>query len=465
MDLWRAVAQGTRIDDIVEVIRSGLGLSFVVVQRWDEVRESLQLVAAVGRLPDHRPPRQSLTSPRTRELRAWAHRGRPQAWPNRSHAALARLLVPEGTDGMFTAIGLTQRGRLIGTLSVDGDRADVALRLAEPIATALVNQIRQVDTARRCAAAEADREALLGRLGRTDIAEAMVGANGGLSAVLVRVTQVARTDLPVWLFGEPGTGKEVVAREVHRRSLRATGPFVRFDCKNVPNALLDDQLFGAAPGPAGAFDRAEGGTLYLDEIDSLPPETQSRLLPGVRDALIHRVGDGAPHGVDVRLIVGTQRDLREAVRDRQFRQDLWYAVSEFPIAIPPLRSHLTDMPNLARHFAERAGRRHYGRPLAPSTADIQLLTAHRWPGNVRELAAVLECAAILGAGDGLDLVGALGRDVDPKHPDPTDLEAVLSRCLGRIEGPFGAAKALGQHPATLRSRLRRLGIAWDVYRS
>ena len=226
---------------------------------------------------------------------------------------------------------------------------------------------------------------------------------------------------------------------------------------------------GAIAQRKGWFERADGGTLFLDEVAELPAAAQVRLLRVLQDGTFERVGGQQVHTADVRIVAATHRDLPRMVREGSFRQDLWYRISVFPLVLPPLRERPEDVVLLARHFAARAGLRLFGRPLAPTAADLQLLATWDWPGNVRELIAVIERAAIVGEGDHLDLATALGTVRPRPAPGPDGdrgaLEDVLARCLGRIEGPFGAAAALGVNPHTLRSRLRRLGIDWSRYLS
>jgi hydrogenase-4 transcriptional activator len=171
---------------------------------------------------------------------------------------------------------------------------------------------------------------------------------------------------------------------------------------------------------------------------------------------------------EARIVAATNRDIPKEISEGRFREDLFYRLNVIPLVVPPLREHPEDVPLLAQHFVARAGLRLFGRPLAPTAADLQLLATWDWPGNVRELIAVIERAAIVGEGDHLDLATALGTVRPRPTPGPDGdrgaLEDVLARCLGRIEGPFGAAAALGVNPHTLRSRLRRLGVDWSRYR-
>ena len=331
------------------------------------------------------------------------------------------------------------------------------------------------------------------RLKRAGLNEAIVGATEGLREVMAAVAQVARSDAPVLILGETGTGKEVAARAVHSHSRRANGPFLRVNCGAIPPELIDSELFGHERGSftgalatrKGWFERADGGTLFLDEIGELPPAAQVRLLRVLQDGSFQRVGGERTLNVDVRLVAATNRDLRQAVALGDFREDLWFRIAVFPIPLPPLRERLQDIPALAAHFALRSAERLGLPPRMPDAADLAALAAYPWPGNVREFASVIERAAILGDGRRLEVARALGvalpapRQASPNGvsaPEAGDLatfteasrlhiEAALARCRGRVDGPFGAAGLLSLNPNTLRSKMRRLGIDPRAYRS
>ncbi len=402
--------------------------------------------------------------------------------------------------------------------------------LLEPMGAALENDQRYHDLMQQREAAEAERNALLQKLGRHDLSPTVVGIESGLRGVLEQVRRVARSTLPVLLLGETGSGKEVIARAVHTQSGRKSGPFLRVNCGAIPQDLVDSQLFGHEKGSftgatdtrKGWFERADGGTLVLDEIGDLPLAAQVRLLRVLEDGSLERVGSQHPLHVDVRVVGATHRDLAEMVARREFRADLWHRLAVFPIPIPALRERLADIAPLAQHFAEKAATR-FGLPLCrPSESDIRLLKTYAWPGNVRELAAVIDRAALLGNGRRLEVETALGGQPaltaaaagvtsgDGKSPPAREVSAeampaaeammpagagevawsetglqgssalpnvrtlddamrahiieALRACHGRVQGPFGAARRLKIEPNTLRGRMRKLGIEPRKYR-
>ena len=319
-----------------------------------------------------------------------------------------------------------------------------------------------------------------------DELDAVIGADAGLRDVMRHVEQVAPTDAPVLLLGETGSGKEVVARSIHKRSTRAAGPILRVNCGAIAPELIDSELFGhergsftgAAAQRRGWFERGDGGTLFLDEIGELPLAAQVRLLRVLQDGTFERVGGGEELRTNTRVIAATHRDLGAMVRAGRFREDLWYRINVYAIRLPPLRQRRADIAALAAHFADRAGRRLGSHQLVVRGEDLALLQAYDWPGNVRELAAVIDRAAILGSGVRLEIRRALGgadapaprldNDVDafPTLDDAMreHIERALVRTRGKIEGATGAAKLLGLHANTLRSRMEKLGVQWERFR-
>ncbi len=323
----------------------------------------------------------------------------------------------------------------------------------------------------------------------------IIGSAAGLANAVARVEQVAPTDAPVLLQGETGAGKELLARLIHSRSQRASGPMIRVNCGAIPAELIDSELFGHERGSftgatgtrLGWFERADGGTLFLDEVAELPLAAQVRLLRVLQEGTFTRVGGSKSRHVSVRVITATHRDLRAMCAEATFRSDLWYRIGVFTVQIPALRERLEDVAPLARHFARKSGIALTGVPLVPSSEEIEALRRYSWPGNVRELAAVVERAAILGGGRRLEIAAALGDSVGgsskplsstslPVAPPANEalptlddaMRALIIRALGltrgRVEGRGGAADLLGVNPHTLRGKMRRLKIEWSVYR-
>jgi transcriptional regulator with GAF, ATPase, and Fis domain len=329
----------------------------------------------------------------------------------------------------------------------------------------------------------------------------LVGERHGLRGVMELVERAAPADVPILITGETGSGKEVVARAIHERSARSAGPILRVNCGAIPSELVDSELFGhekgsftgAVAGRKGWFERADTGTLFLDEIGELTPAAQVRLLRVLQDGTFERVGGQRTLSANVRIVAATHRELSAMVGTGQFRRDLWYRLSVFPIHLPPLRERLDDVGPLATHFAAQAGERLFGAPVVPTDEDVALLRAQTWPGNVRELAAVIERAALLGGGRALAVAAAL--DATPQLEDaprapmlvpllapppplardegairPLEevvvehIERALASVAGRIEGPGGAAELLGINPHTLRARMRRMRIDWARFR-
>jgi hydrogenase-4 transcriptional activator len=416
-------------------------------------------------------------------------------------------LVPEGTTGEVLAGPLNTQDGPAGALvlvaqpprAFDADHEQLLKVLLEPFTVALENDRRLRELIALREKVEAENRSLLTKLGRNDLSEAIVGAESGLRPVMDRVDIVARADIPVLILGETGSGKEVVARAIHKQSRRTGGPFMRVNCGAIAPELVDSELFGHERGSftgatslrKGWFERADRGTLFLDECGELTPAAQVRLLRILQDGTFERVGGERQIYVDVRVVAATHRNLQSMVADGTFREDLWYRLAVFPINLPPLRDRPEDIPQLAAHFALRAAKRFGLASCTPTPDDINLLAKYGWPGNVRELAAVIERAALIGDGRRLDVATAIGVSPQPQQLPPANLpisptalpegesvdfaslegamrqhiEAALLRTQGRIEGARGAAKLLGINPHTLRARMRKLKIDWDRFRA
>jgi transcriptional regulator with GAF, ATPase, and Fis domain len=316
--------------------------------------------------------------------------------------------------------------------------------------------------------------------------ERLIGGETGLAAVIGRAQMVARSNAPVLLFGETGTGKEIIARAIHEHSTFRSGPFRRVNCGAIAPELIDSELFGHEQGAftgavsrrKGWFEQADGGTLFLDEIGELALAAQVRLLRVVQDGEVVRVGGERPVRVNVRIVAATHRDLPAMVEAQTFREDLYYRLSVFPIVIPPLRDRPHDIRAFAEYFAERAANRFGLRQVPVSDDDVRVLSEYRWPGNVREMAAVMDRAVLIGQGRALNVIAALGQGPIASNPplsrvsdtapatiiEPIDvvirrhIEVALSATNGRVDGPHGAARLLRINPHTLRSRMRKLNI-------
>jgi PAS domain S-box-containing protein len=307
----------------------------------------------------------------------------------------------------------------------------------------------------------------------------IVGRSPALVSVLQRVSKVAGTDSTVLITGETGTGKELVARAVHGASPRRGRPIIKLNCAALPSGLVESELFGHEKGAftgavarkPGRFELADGGTLFLDEVGELPLETQAKLLRVLQERELERVGGTSAVKVDVRVIAATNRDLARMVKDGKFREDLFYRLNVFPVRLPALRERAADVPLLVRFFvakyAARLGKRI--EVIHPDTLDA--LTAYPWPGNIRELENVIERAVILTDGPELeidpDVLPAAGVTPEAAPGDPgkslvaverDHILGVLEQAGWVIEGAGGAAKVLGLHPNTLRSRMKKLGV-------
>ena len=303
----------------------------------------------------------------------------------------------------------------------------------------------------------------------------VIGQSRCLENVFFRVEAVAPQDSTVLLLGETGTGKGLVARAIHSRSLRKNRPLIMVNCTALPASLIESELFGREKGAftgasaqqLGRFELADKGTILLDEIGDLPFELQAKLLHVIQDGEFSRLGSSRTVKVDVRIIAATNRDLYEEMRLGRFREDLFYRLNIFPITIPPLRDRTEDIPLLVEYFLEKFNRK-LGKNLRNVTNETMgHLMAHAWPGNIRELESVIERAAIVSQGATLQVLDEFSVPVPARPQEETkplvDLERdyiseVLRKTHWRIEGDHGAAHILGINPSTLRGRMRKEGI-------
>jgi PAS domain S-box-containing protein len=313
----------------------------------------------------------------------------------------------------------------------------------------------------------------------------IVGSSDALQRTLSQIEAVAETNASVLITGESGVGKEGIALAIHDQSQRADATLVKVNCASIPSELFESEFFGHVKGSftgahkdrIGRLELADGGTLFLDEVGEIPLNQQGKLLRALQEHEFERVGDDRTISVDVRVVAATNRDLAEEVRAGRFREDLFYRLSVFPIAVPPLRERRGDIAELAQYFADLACEELRKEPVRITRQQLASLEAHAWPGNVRELKNVIERAVILSSGKKLrlDLVLPAGTASAATAPVPdagefmteaeflqleaANLGAVLEAASWRISGDGGAADLLGIKPSTLAYRMKRLGVA------
>src|SRR5882724_11918020 len=316
-------------------------------------------------------------------------------------------------------------------------------------------------------------------LERSSMFEEIVGSSEGLRQVLAQVSKVAPTDSTVLILGETGTGKELIARAIHNLSKRSTRAFIRVNCAAIPPALVASELFGHEKGSftgafqrrLGRFESADGGTIFLDEVGELPPETQVALLRVLQEREFERVGGSQTVSVDVRVLAATNTDLSAAVADGTFRQDLFYRLNVFPILIPALRERVDDIPLLVEYLIDRYAQAAGKKIRNINKGTLDLFQTYDWPGNVRELQNVIERAVILSDGETFCVDETWLTPVTPKAAatsvpmvanlidhEREMIEAALREAEGLVSGPTGAATKLGIPRQTLESKIRKLGI-------
>jgi formate hydrogenlyase transcriptional activator len=328
--------------------------------------------------------------------------------------------------------------------------------------------------------------ALREEIDKTSMFEEIVGTSPPLQAVLARISKVAPSDSTVLITGETGTGKELVARAVHRRSNRASHAFVSVNCAAIPRDLIASELFGHEKGAftgatqqrVGRFELASGGTIFLDEVGELPAETQIALLRVLQEHEFERVGGTRRIHADVRVIAATNRDLQAAIIDGSFRNDLFYRLHVFPIEIPSLRERADDIPLLVEYFIDRYARKAGKSIVSIDKKTLELLQSYSWPGNIRELQNVIERSVIVCETDNFSVDESwLYRQPIPTEPtaslrlfrrvpsqEKAIIEAALRESGGRVSGPSGAAAKLGISGSTLDSKIRSLKIDKNLFK-
>src|ERR1051325_1208079 len=320
----------------------------------------------------------------------------------------------------------------------------------------------------------------------------LVGHSAALKHIVSQVDLVAPTEASVLILGETGTGKELVAHEIHQRSARKDGPLVRVNCASIPRDLFESEFFGHVRGSftgavkdrAGRFETAEGGTLFLDEVGEIPLDIQNKLLRVLQEKRYERVGDDRTRRANVRVVAATNRDLKKEVVGGRFREDLFYRLNVFPIQVAPLRERMDDIPLLAKHFVELSARDLKCAKPRLTRAAVEKLQNYDWPGNIRELRNVIERSVILARGGALDfdlptttqptpssrsaptMQATPGAPNQPRFLTEAELQRrerdnllqVLEASSWKIKGPDGAAELLGVKPTTLLSRMEKWGL-------
>jgi formate hydrogenlyase transcriptional activator len=391
----------------------------------------------------------------------------------------------------YVSMPIRAEGQTVGAININSLQKhafdDDELRLLEILSAHLETAINNAQQAEALRRALAEVERLKNRLQAENVYlqeeittthhwGEIIGQSRALQEVLRRVAQVAPTDATVLIQGETGTGKELIARAIHRRSRYRDRPLVKVNCATLPAGLVESELFGHEKGAftgavsrkIGRFELADGGTIFLDEISELPLELQAKLLRVIQEGEFERVGSSHTITVNVRVIAATNRDLATAVQTGGFRADLFYRLNVFPLTLPPLRERKDDIPLLVECFLARMAKK-LGKELKGLSDDsMARVMRYSWPGNVREVQNVIERAAILARGPIVEIDEAIEQRLLPSsHPPPItslqDVERahilhVLTETRGIIEGPRGAARILGLHPNTLRFRLQKLGI-------
>jgi transcriptional regulator with GAF, ATPase, and Fis domain len=379
-----------------------------------------------------------------------------------------RIVHPDGNIRWISSRGRPQTqddgivDRLMG-ISIDvtdQKKRQIELEQACNEISRLKEQLRQENLYLRQEAAARDEK------------KEVIGQSEAIRNVLTLGAQVASTDSTVLIEGETGTGKELIARFIHRRSPRGNRLMVRVDCAALPATLIESELFGREKGAftgamtrqSGRFEVADGSTLFLDEIGDLPLELQAKLLRLLEEGQFERLGSTKTISVDVRVIAATNRDLSDEVHRGTFRQDLYYRLNVFPIRVPPLRERIEDIPLLVQSFTDEFASR-LGRTFKPVPRRVlEELASYPWPGNVREMRNIIERAVIISSGSTLELVlpTALSNEASFStlaQAEAEHIRAALKRARGRIKGEGGAASILGIKPSTLYSRMKKLGIS------
>jgi PAS domain S-box-containing protein len=386
-----------------------------------------------------------------------------------------RIVLDDGTIKHLHTIGhpvLNESGDVVEYIGTGMDvteqrQAQAALEKAYDEIKRLKDQLQDENLALR---EEIDQASMF---------EEIVGASAALKTVLSHLSKVAPTDSTVLISGETGTGKELIARAIHKHSRRADRAFVSLNCAATPPSLIASELFGHEKGAftgavqqrRGRFELAHSGTIFLDEIGEIPMDTQVALLRVLQERQIERVGGSRAIPVDVRVIAATNRDLSAAIAAGTFRSDLFYRLNVFPIHVPALRQRPDDIPILVEYFVKRFAEKMAKRIRQIEKRTLELCERYQWPGNIRELQNIVERSVILCSGETFSIDEAWLSGQSPLRPDGSSplpdalheqekemIESALAKSQGKVAGPRGAAAKLGIPPSTLESKIKQLRI-------
>ena len=475
--LWREAGRHADATDSIPLLAGLLGVSLPVSglrldERSQELSDLVTLAEWSARTGlGQRAQSRGCSAAGMEAFERWAGRRELIARAPGEHWPTVLRDIDPGTDRDWALAGPLLTGDGVVGLAVlrsprAVDAAEKALFQAalEPLAAVVGNDFRLREIRRLSARAEADRDSLLTRLGRDSLNETVVGADGGLRAVIGRVEQVARTSASVLLLGETGSGKEVIARAIHERSPRRDGPFIRVNCGAVPPDLIDSELFGHEKGSftgalgvrRGWFERADGGTLFLDEIGELPLNLQVKLLRALQERVVNRVGDSKPEKVDIRVVAATNRNLEDEIKAGRFREDLYYRLNVVNLWLPPLRERGDDVVIIAKtlisKFADELGSQVRG--FAPQA--LGAIRKYPWPGNIRELEnrikkALVLCESTLLTADDLELGEQAMAPIMPLEKAKEDFQRrYVLEALEKNQGNrTQTARDLGVDPRTI----------------
>jgi len=371
-------------------------------------------------------------------------------------------------------------GVLVLTTSGDNhfsdEQKELISTLKEPFSIAMSNALKHKELL-KLKELLLDDNRYLHREMRKLSGEEIIGSNYGLKDVMHKVRQVSNLDCPVLLLGETGVGKDVIANAIHYSSSRSKGPFISINCGAIPDSLIDSELFGHEKGAftgaisqkRGRFERAEEGTIFLDEVGELPPAIQVRLLRVLQNKEIERVGGTSTIKLNIRIIAATNRNMEEMIANKTFREDLWFRLNVFPIHVPPLRERRMDIPAFVQYFIEHISKEMKLKKypsIVPGALDPLML--YDWPGNVRELQNVIERAIIINPEGPIEFDSLTTKPSDDKlsNTEVINLDRAIAKHIvkvlnltnGKIHGEGGAADKLGVNPSTLRNRMNKLGI-------